>query len=52
MEHSLRAVLAVENEMDWLKNSDRPFGTVEPLLTALTDRKTTIMQAVHDLIGD
>ena len=52
MEHSLRAVLAVENEMDWLKNSDRVFGTVEPLLTELNDRKTTIIQAVHDLIGD
>lgn len=52
MEHALRAMLAIENEMEWLKNTDRPFGTVEPVLTELAKRKATIVQAVHDLIGD
>ena len=52
MEHALRAMLAIENEMEWLKSTDRPFGTVEPVLTELAERKATIVQAVHDLIGD
>lgn len=52
MEHALRAMLAIENEMEWLKSTDRPFGTVEPVLTELAERKTTIVQAIHDLIGD
>lgn len=52
MEHALRAMLAIENEMKWLKSTDRPFGTVEPVLTELAKRKATIVQAIHDLIGD
>ena len=52
MEHSLRAVMAIKNEMDWLKATNRPFGTVEPVLKELADRKDTILQGVHNLIGD
>lgn len=52
MEHSLRAVTAIENEMDWLKATNRPFGTVEPVLKDLAARKDTILQGVHDLISD
>lgn len=52
MEHSLRAVTAIENEMDWLKATNRPFGTVKPVLKDLAARKDTILQGVHDLISD
>ena len=52
MEHSLRAVMAIEHEMDWLKATNRPFGTVEPVLKELADRKDTILQGVHNLMGD
>ncbi len=52
MENYIRAVMAIENEISWLKTTDRPFGVVEPAMNELADRKTVIMQSVHDLIND
>lgn len=52
MEQSLQAMVAVEKEVTWLKTTDRSFGVVEPIMNDLADRKTTIMQGIHNLIND
>ena len=52
MESASRAMIAIENEITWLKTTDRPFGTVEPVMDELIERKTTIMQGIRDLIND
>ena len=52
MENASRTLMAIENEITWLKATDRPFGTVEPVMNELSDRKVAIMQGVRDLIND
>lgn len=52
MESSIRALLAVEQEISWIKTTNRPFAVVEPILCELSDRKAAIMQGVHMLIND
>ena len=52
MENASRTLMSIENEIAWLKTTDRPFGTVEPVMNELSDRKAAIMQGVRDLIND
>ena len=52
MENASGTLMAIENEIAWLKTTDRPFGMVEPVMNELSDRKVAIMQGVRDLIND
>ena len=52
MEHTLRTLMAIENEENWLRNSDRSYAVVEERMNELEDRKNTIMQGVKALIAD
>lgn len=52
MEHSIRALNAVEAEISWLKSTRRSYTEVENVLNELSDRKLTIMQSVRDLINE
>ena len=52
MEHTVRTLLAIEAEEKWLKDTDRPYTTVEERVNELTERKNTIMMGVHALLAD
>lgn len=52
MEHTLRTLLAIEAEENWIKNSDRSYAVVEARINELEDRKNTIMLGVQALMAD
>lgn len=52
MEHTLRTLMAMEDEENWLRNSDRSYAVVEERMKEVEDRKNTIMQGVKALIAD
>lgn len=52
MEQTLRTMLAIENEEQWLKTTNRPYAAVETRINELSDRKQTIMQGIYALIAD
>lgn len=52
MEHTIRTLVAIEKEEEWLKSTDRSYREVEERVNELADRKNTIMQGVNALIAD
>lgn len=52
MEQTLRTLLAIEEEENWLKNTARTYAVVEERMNELTERKNTIMMGVHALLTD
>ena len=44
--------MAIEDEENWLRNSDRSYAVVEERMKEVEDRKNTIMQGVKALIAD
>ncbi len=52
MEHTLKSLIAIEKEEDWLKTTTRQYKKVEERLNELADRKNAIMQSVYALIAD
>jgi len=52
MESSVQAIMAIEKEEEFLRNSDRKYGKIEAEMNELADRKTTIMHGIHALILD
>ena len=52
MEHTIKTLMTIEREEEWLKDAERPFRLVEERLKELADRKQTIMQSIYALISD
>lgn len=52
MEQTVRTLLAIEAEENWLKNTNRSYAIVEERVNELTDRKNTIMLGVRALLAD
>ncbi|MCH4207776.1 MAG: TerB family tellurite resistance protein [Solobacterium sp.] len=52
MEYSIRTILAVNREEQYLKDSNRTYTVVEPQVNELEVRKEKIMQGVHALLVD
>jgi len=52
MESAIHTMIAIENEEITLKNSDKKYSLIEAELNELTDRKTVIMNGVHELLLD
>ena len=52
MEQTLRTILAIEKEENWLKTTTRQYSIVEDRLNELADRKQAIMQGIQMLIAD
>ena len=52
MEHTIRTLLALEAEENWLKNTNRPYTAVEERINELEDRKNTIMTGIYALMAD
>lgn len=50
LETSMQTLVAIENELDWLTTTDRPYSEVETMINELADRKLVIMESVRDLL--
>ena len=51
LESSYLALMDLENELNWIKTTDRPYLTIEAIVNELADRKTVIFDSVKDLIA-
>ena len=52
MEQTLKTLMTIEEEENWIKTTNRSFKKVENRLNELADRKQTIMQSIYALIAD
>ena len=52
MEETVRTLIAMEQEKDWLKSTNRPYEAVEAELNGLSNRSNAILQGVHMLINE
>ena len=50
MESSFLALMDLEDEVNWIKRTDRPFLTIESMVNEIADRKNVIFESVKDLI--
>ena len=51
MESSFLALRDLENELAWIKTTNRPYLTIENMVNEIADRKTAIFESVKDLIA-
>ena len=52
MENTLKTLMAIETEENWIKAANRQYKIIEDRLNELADRKQTIMKSIHELIAD
>lgn len=52
MENTIRTLLAIEQEEEWLKTSNRSYREVEDRINELSDRKAVIMTGARALLND
>jgi len=52
MEHTIRTLMAIEQEETWLRNSNRSYAIVESHINELADRRNAIMRGVNALLLD
>ncbi len=52
MEELLKAGMAIESELNWVKASDRPYSKVAPIVEELTHRLDHILLCAKELIDD
>lgn len=52
MEQTMKASVAVERELDCLKQSDRPYGEVAPIVEELEKRRKGMTESIKQLIED
>ncbi len=52
MESTVQTLLALQEEEEWLRSSDRQYSEVEKHLNEISDRKVAIMRSIHALIMD
>lgn len=51
LENSFLAIQDLENELAWIKTTDRPYLTIETVVNEIADRKNVIFEGVKDLIS-
>lgn len=51
MESSFLTLMDLENELAWIKTTDRPYLTIEAMVNEIADRKTAVMESIKDLIA-
>lgn len=52
MEELLKTSVSVENELTWIKSSNRPYAEVAPIVAELENRLSTILLCAKQLIDD
>ena len=50
MESSILTLMEIENELSWIKTTNRPYLVIEGMVNELADRKNVIFESVKDLI--
>ena len=51
MESSFLAIRDLDEELNWIKRTDRPYLTIESMVNEIADRKSAILDSVKDLIS-
>ncbi len=51
MESSIETLMDLEDELTWIKTTDRPYLTIEAMVNEIADRKNVIFSSVKDLIA-
>ena len=51
MDNSIQTITEIDNEMKWIKTTDRPYLTIEAMVNELNDRKTVVFDSVKELIA-
>lgn len=51
MESSILTLMDIENELEWIKTTNRPYLAIESMVNELNDRKNVIFESVKDLIA-
>ena len=51
MESSFLTLMDLENELAWIKTTDRPYLTIETMVNEISDRKTAVLESLKDLIA-
>ena len=52
MEHSMKTIIAIEKEMNWIEQSNRPYAQVRPIVDELQNRRAATMEGIRQLIQD
>lgn len=50
MENSILTLMDVENELSWIKTTEKPYLTIEAMVNELMERRSVIFESVKDLI--
>lgn len=50
MESSVLTVMDIHKELEWVKTTDRPYLTIEAMVTELSGRQAAVFESVKDLI--
>lgn len=50
MENSMLTLNALQEEEEWLKNTDRPYAQIESAIKEVEERKATVMESINNLI--
>ena len=50
MESSFLTLMDLENELKWIKTTDRPYLTIESIVNEISDRKTAVLEGLKALI--
>ena len=50
LESSIRTLIDLEKEKQWIKTTDRPYLTIEAMVNEIEDRKQVIFESVKELI--
>ena len=51
MESSLLTIMDIEREIAWIKTTDKPYLTIEPIVAELEHRKSGALEGVKELIA-
>ena len=51
MESSIMTLMDIENELSWIKTTNKPYLTIEAMVNELVDRRNVIFESVKDLIA-
>ncbi len=51
MESSILTLMDIENEISWIKTTNRPYLTIEEIVNELSSRKDVVFNSVKDLIA-
>ena len=52
MENAMSAIQEISKEIDWLKQSNKPYTLIESMIGTLSERQKVIFDSVKVLIAD